>query len=241
MLEKARELRVHLVQIADNLPLHEMPERDVIHLRDLSLEYGISLETGTRGVSEDHIKKYTEISTFLNSSILRCVIDTPELEPTPDETIALVEKLIPHLETADVKLAIENHDRFTVNTLNYILRRLESNHVGICFDTANSFGCLEGPNELLGKLGRRIINVHIKDVSVERLPHNYGFTIKGAPAGFGQLDIGAIIDGIRSIGSDPNMILELWTPPEQNVNQTARKEDEWVRRSIHYLRQYIKQ
>jgi sugar phosphate isomerase/epimerase len=182
-----------------------------------------------------------EISTFLNSSILRCVVDTAELKPSPDETVVLIEKLTPHLEKADVKLAVENHDRFTVNTLDYILERLGSDHVGICFDTANSFGCLESPNEVLQKLGKRIINVHIKDISVERLSHNYGFMIQGAPAGYGQLDIGAIINKIKSTGNDPNVILELWTPPEQDINQTAKKEEEWVQRSIRYLRQHIKQ
>lgn len=241
LIRKAVDLKIFLVQIADNLPLHKQTEKELIELKDLSEEYGISLETGTKGIDTAHIQKYIDISTFLNSSILRCVIDTAENKPTPEETIVQLEKLVPFLERSQVKLAIENHDRFTADTLNYILDRIDTNFIGICYDTANSFGCLEGPMEVLEKLENKIINVHIKDIKVDRLPHKYGFTIYGSPAGYGQLDIKAIINKLRSIKSDPNVILELWTPPEQNMDQTVKKEQEWVRKSIMQLRKIIKQ
>ena len=50
-------------------------------------------------------------------------------------------------------LAIENHDRFNSTTLVEILERIDSDRVGICLDTVNSFGALEGPEVVLENLG----------------------------------------------------------------------------------------
>ena len=56
----------------------------------------------------------------------------------------------PHSKRAGVCLAIENHDRFPCATLAEILDRLDSPCAGICLDTANSLGCLEGRGNRAG-------------------------------------------------------------------------------------------
>ena len=35
-------------------------------------------------------------------------------------------------------------------------------------------------------------------------------------------------------------ILEQWTPPEETLEKTIEKEQIWARKSIQYLRKYIK-
>lgn len=66
-----------------------------------------------------------------------------------------------------------------------------------------------------------------------------GFILEGCPAGQGQLDILWILEELRRFGRDPNVVLELWTIPEANLEDTLKKEGEWVVQSIKYLRGLI--
>jgi sugar phosphate isomerase/epimerase len=138
-----------------------------------------------------------------------------------------------------VVLAIENHDRFKARELADILRRIDSDQVGVCLDTVNSFGALEGPEVVVETLGPWTVNLHIKDFDIFRASHLMGFTIEGRPAGQGQLDVPWLLDELKAMGRDHNAILELWTPPEATSQETVAKEATWARESIDYLRGII--
>ena len=43
----------------------------------------------------------------------------------------------------------------------------------------------------------------------------------------------------RTAGRDPNAILELWPAPETSVDATIKKEEEWARTSVQFLRTLI--
>lgn len=120
-----------------------------------------------------------------------------------------------------------------------MLKRLDSPHVGICLDTANSLGCTEGLETLLRVLGRWVVNLHVKDIRVRRLPHRRGFVVEGCPAGQGQVDIPWVLAELRAQGRDVNAILELWPPPEVAVAESVAKEAAWAAESIRYLRRFI--
>ena len=62
-------------------------------------------------------------------------------------------------------------------------RRSQLPYVGICLDTVNSFGSLEGPEVVIETLAPYTVNLHIKDFDIRRTDHNMGFTIFGTPAG----------------------------------------------------------
>ena len=70
-----------------------------------------------------------------------------------------------------------------------IVTSIDSPNVGICLDTVNSFGSLEGPAVVVEALGPYVVNLHVKDFSIRRHDHNMGFTLTGTPAGQGQLDL----------------------------------------------------
>jgi sugar phosphate isomerase/epimerase len=146
---------------------------------------------------------------------------------------------IPECDRLGITLAIENHDRFQAAALREIFDRVAHPRVGLCFDTANSLGCMEGAEHVLAVLGPHIVNVHVKDVSVARLSHNFGFVVEGRPAGAGQLDIPSLLGRVCALGRDPNVILELWPPPEATLAATIEKENAWVSQSVRYLRQFI--
>lgn len=239
LLRKATELGVGVVQIADNLPLDRMGARDLEALIRQAGEAGIELELGTCGIDQENLLEYLRLATRVRSSILRTLLDTPAYHPTVDEVIAVLAPLMPAFEQAGVRLAIENHDRFNAATLANMLERLNSPFAGICLDTANSIGCLENLETLLGTLGRQVVNLHIKDYAIVRPTHLKGFVVEGRPAGQGQLDVPWLLNKLKSLGLSVNAILELWPPPENDLAESIAKEDTWARQSIEYLRQYI--
>ena len=209
LVERAAALGVRVVQIADNLPLHELSGSEMADLRDLADRLGISIQVGTRGIEPDHLSAYLRLAQRFHSPILRVVVDTAQQQPTEAEIVESIGALVPELERAGVALAIENHDRFAVRALVGMLERIDSDRVGICLDTVNSFGALEGPEVVLDTLGPWVVNLHVKDFCIARASHKMGFTVEGCPAGRGRLDVVQLLDRLRDLGRDPDAILEL--------------------------------
>lgn len=230
LLEKAVRLRTPVLQIADNLPLHELSDAELRGFACRARARGVQLEAGTRGIRPEALRPYVRIAAELGSPILRTLI----IEATgEDEAAALLREIVPDLKAAGVKLAIENHDLFKAAALRRIVERAGSEWIGICLDTANSLGCGEGIEQVLATLAPLVINLHVKDFTARRLPHNKGFIIEGCPAGRGLLDIPALLAGLPS---DMSAVLELWPPPEPEISASIAKEEAWVEESIAYLR-----
>lgn len=239
LLDKAVQLGIGVVQICDNMPLDRLAPDELEALVTAAQAQRIELEVGTRGIACDHLRRYIALARRCGSRILRVVVDTTDHHPTPDEVTDTARALLPELADAGVRLAIENHDRFTAATLAGIMQRIGSEWVGICLDTVNSFGALEGPQVVVETLAPHTVNLHIKDFVVRRMPSNMGFVIEGLPAGQGRLDVPWLLQALRNAGRDPNAILELWTPPEADLAATIAKEDAWATASVARLRQWI--
>lgn len=241
LVQAAADLGVHVVQIADNMSLDRLTESELAQLERSARKLDVAIEIGTRGIEPTHVRRYLELAVRFGSPILRIVIDTPKHRPSVEEIVETIRQLISEFENAGVCLAIENHDRFKVSALADIIQRIDSPSVGICLDTVNSFGSLEGPEVVVSTLGPLTANLHVKDFSVRRVESQMGFVIEGCPTGEGRLDTPWILERLSDYGRDPNAILELWTPPEKSLLETISKEAEWARRSIAYLRRLITQ
>lgn len=239
LLEKAADLGVRVVQIADNLPLHRLPPQELDELAGRARGLGISIEVGTRGIGREHLSAYLRLCERLESPILRVVVDTADHHPSDEEIVSTLRTLTRDFARADVRLAIENHDRFRAADLARIVRRVRSRHVRVCLDVGNSLGALEGPEVVVKTLAPLAVNLHVKDFIVRRVSHQMGFIVEGRPAGQGQLDIPWVLERIRNAGRDPNAILEQWTPPESDLTHTIAKEAEWAAASVGYLRRLI--
>jgi 3-oxoisoapionate decarboxylase len=239
LLSKAADLGVRVVQIADNLPLGLLSSDRMGSLAERASQLGIQLEVGTSGIEPEHLQTYLEVALRLRSPLLRVVIDTETSQPTLDEIVDSFHQSLPAFTAAGVWLAIENHDRLPAASLVHILERCRGHQLAVCLDTANSVACGEDVSTLLRALGPWIINMHLKDYCVGRLPHKKGFLIEGCPAGGGVLDIPQLLSDISRFGRDPNIVLELWSSPEATVDQSIAKEELWIQQSIRYLRQYL--
>ena len=239
LVERARDLGLGLVQLCDNLQLEKLSEQELRKLKEKSEDLGIKIEIGARGIEPEYLLGQLELAVRFNSSILRVVVDSTGHHPSPEEVVQLLGAMVGKFEKAGVVIAIENHDRFTAPVFAQMIEEIGSSHVGICLDTVNSFGALEGPALVADALSRYVVNLHIKDFDIRRADYSLGFVIEGTPAGQGRLDIPRLLEKLDRTGRDFNAILELWTPPEDDIQATIAKEEAWATQSIEYLRQII--
>ena len=66
-----------------------------------------------------------------------------------------------------------------------------------------------------------------------------GFIINGTITGQGMLPIKWLFNEVAKYGKCHSAILELWPPPEKEVEATIKKEELWVGESARYLRGII--
>jgi 3-oxoisoapionate decarboxylase len=239
LVEMAIAHQVPVVQFGDNLPLHQFTGRELLKLKQLADNNGIHIEVGTRGLREVNILQYLHIAQQVASPFIRMVIDEEGYQPAVEKIIAAIRNVLPALKDAGIVLAIENHDRFTAADLQHIILQTDTKWVGICMDTANSFGAGEGVREIVQVLAPYTINVHVKDFIIKRVEHKMGFTIEGTACGEGMLDIPWLITELKKTGTCKTATLEIWSNALEAIGQTVQREKEWFEKSIDYLKTII--
>jgi 3-oxoisoapionate decarboxylase len=238
LVERATRMGVHVLQIADNLPDDTYTQASVEAIAAHASQAGVAVELGTRGSIPEHLRCFVDLARRLGSPILRVVTDKGEDQPSEAEIIDRFAAVADDCRQAGVVIAMENHDRLKSRALARIAAALPA-HVGICLDTVNSFGALEGPEVVVETLGPYTVNLHLKDFAVVRYPSMFGFRVEGRPAGQGMLDIPWLLGKLRSFGRDCNAILELWPLQEATQDDSIRLEAEWAEASVRALRRWI--
>jgi sugar phosphate isomerase/epimerase len=237
LLNTARELELELVQIADNMPLHEMTEEQVHTLCETAGNLQIAIEVGANDLTAANLEHYIHLADKLKSKILRFSIDGKDHKPGVNEVISIVRNAVPELKNRGITLALENHERLLTFDFREIIEAVGNSHVGICLDCANSLGVGEGFREVVTALAPYTVNFHLKEVFIRRKSHMMGFEIEGRPFGEGCLPLQWMLEQLPP--TCKTAILEQWTPPEENLQRTIQKERDWAERSIAYLKPYF--
>lgn len=235
LCQRALDLGVRVVQLCDNLPL---PDSELDGLLDFARRHGLTIEWGTRGLDDATLNGIAPRLAMFGCPFVRLVVDRGPSQPSPAEVVDRLRHWLATLPDS-VSIALENHDRFSAAQLAAIIEATGRARVGITLDTVNSFGALEGPRVVVETLAPYVINLHVKDFVVQRVPSQMGFIIEGRPAGQGQLDIPWLLDALRAAGRHPNAILELWTPPADTLDDTLRRESQWAESSVAFLRRFL--
>jgi 3-oxoisoapionate decarboxylase len=235
----AAKKNIRYVQIGDNYPLHKLSGEELKDLRKMADELKVKIQVGTKGLSVLNVNNYLGIARNMNSSFLRIIIDEDDYRPTEEEVTGILIKLIPALQEANMKLIIENHDRFKVQTLKRIIENTDPKWIGICLDTANSLGAGEGIAEVVEMLSPYTVNLHIKDFKIGRFKHKMGFNVIGCIAGEGMLDIPWLIKEVDKHGKCETATMELWSEPCQTIELTLEQEKRWADKSIDYLKTLV--
>jgi len=238
LLEKAVQANVTVVQIADNLPLHDLDDAELDGLREAARARGLTLEAGTRGLDPEHLARYIGIARRIGARILRTV---PSGNLGGHQTMAAAEagirEVLPMLDRQGVTLALENNEAFSAEEFASLVQRFHSPRVGICLDTANSLGRLEPLETVVGWLAEHAVVLHAKDYDIQRIDTRMGFSVIGKPAGQGRVDFDWVLAELCRHGrTGISVLVEHWPPFAGSIEETVRIEQEWLATSVRFLR-----
>ena len=232
LIDQTRAFGLDVLQLADAVALHALGDAEIDAIGAHAVRTGVSLELGTRAESAEQIQAYLTLAAQLNARLLRVSLRGQ----ASAAAIELIGSAVPQLEAVGVRLVLETHETLRAQQLLHIVETVASPWVGVCFDTANSLGCLEGAAQVFATVARHIVNVHIKDVRARRNADNSGFVIEGVPAGQGQIDLPDLFAQLRALDRPLSLILENWVPGEATLAATLEKERLWAAEGVAYCR-----
>jgi 3-oxoisoapionate decarboxylase len=239
LLEKAKALEVRLVQTGPNLPIDQLPDEELNQFIECAQAWGIELELGTRGLDYEHLQRQVMLAKRMGAQLIRTLPEIGGRYVTNGRLIPpVVKEIVPLLEREGMKLAIEN-GRLPAAELCVALDAVGSRNVGVVLDMVNSLAIPEGWKEVTRSLAPYTMNVHYKDFTIQRAWHMMGFICEGTRAGRGMVEIEWLLETLQVSPYDYNVIVELWTPEQPTIDQTAALEQAWAIESVFYLRQHI--
>ena len=236
LIEKTKQFGIKVLQVGDNLPMHEWDEERLNMFNRKLKENRIELEIGAKGLMEEQLHRYLELCLKFDTKVLRFIVDDKNYQPSLNEINKIIQSNIKLIKRNNVVLALENHDRFMATDYAYMIKQTGSNLVGICLDTANSIATGEGLASIIDILSPYTVNLHLKDFGISRLPHKQGFIVGGRIAGEGLLNIPSLMKKILQYNRCHTCILEQWVPPEKKIEATLEKENQWAEKSMNYLK-----
>jgi sugar phosphate isomerase/epimerase len=234
LFERASLLKVGVVQLADNLALHNMDTAELRDAREQATSLGLTIEIGTRGVEPAHLRRYLKLATEFDAALVRTLTHVGDQQPSLEQAEKWIREVLPEFEAQGTTLGLENYEKHSCRDLSSLVRRLESGHIGICLDTVNSLGALETPRDVVAILGPLTVNLHVKDFAIARIPQMMGFAVSGAQAGTGLLDVPWLVEQIPA-RENTSAILEQWPPWRESLEATIENEREWAELGIQYL------
>ena len=235
LLDVASRYGLRVVQYADNLPLHLLPDSDLDFLAGRARDASIALEVGAQPFDVPHMARYIEIGRRLDARILRVALDGPDAARPVSELGAEFAQLLPPARDAEIRIAIENHFNFPSRRLVDLVAAIDDDQVAICMDVANSICAGEWPEETVSILAPYTINLHLKDYVIVPDSHGVGFAIQGCPLGQGRTNCRAIMDA-APYPADMSVILEQWLPRGPDMDVVRQREYSWLEQSVSYAR-----
>ncbi len=237
LLEKAIELDVKIVQLCENISLQGYNSKSLRQLRRRAEERGIALEIGIQEADLSILRAYLATAIFLGCNLVRVALNTPGKHPTLNESVEIINELLPVLKTESITLALENHFHLSSMEMLKLVKVVNNPLVGICLDTVNSIGLLEKPLDTVRSLAPYAVSVHLKDYKIVQC--SVGYRIVGTPLGAGFLDIKSVIDLLNRSPYNPNIILEQWMDRLKSEEKTLQMEEDWVRRSVKHIKKSL--
>ena len=120
-----------------------------------------------------------------------------------------IESVAPIVEKHRIPLAIENHKDWLIPHMLERLKCIDSEYVGVCIDTGNSFAILEDPMDVVNAYAPWAHSVHLKDMAV--CEYEDGFLLADVVLGEGTLDLPQIVEIIRKAKPGMKFSVEMST------------------------------
>ncbi|MCD6322459.1 MAG: sugar phosphate isomerase/epimerase [Clostridiales bacterium] len=228
-------------------PYHIDLEKDAGWVRDFAKENGMYVELGACGTSIEELEPSIEAAELLGAKLLRTFVggDCLDGRTATAKRAALAKKqlksVLPVAESHGVKIAVENHGDIYIEDMLFILG-LESEYLGVCYDSGNFAFTGENPIEGINAFGKKILCTHLKDVChANKYPDAKPFITVKSPVHFcalgdGYLPINDIVGGLAELGIQ-NITLEICSPCDKSLQESELLafEENNVKKSILYL------
>lgn len=109
--------------------------------------------------------------------------------PQIDALVVMFKEAVKHARDLNIKMAVENHIDFTSEEILEILERVDSEYLGLNFDTGNFLRLLDDPVKGMEKLAPFVYATHVKDLLPDKnaSPTDW-FFFAGVPVGKGLIN-----------------------------------------------------
>ncbi len=238
-IDRAVHFDVPVVQLAVLPDLSAMSDEELSEIRDYATANGRELEIGTEGCGSEHLLHFLEIAKKLGAGFIRTILTTAS--PGLVEETASIAAVADQYNATGVYLGLENYESASFHDFFNVCKSIDNEYIGITLDTVNNLGLGEGVEEVTTTLMPYTKCFHVKDFTVTRAGSNAAFTITGAPAGEGTLDLIKHMSMLKKVHPTASIILELWTPFQESLKATAELEMEWAAISIHNMKKALAQ
>ena len=197
----------YLAKLKDRLDEHQLE-------RMLAWGHPDGLEGGNKPEGAKEIERHLDTIKLLGGDTMRIVGSSLMFRDQPhgpqiEKISAILKETIKRAEDAGVKLAIENHIDFTSDEILEILNEVDSDCLGVNFDSGNTLRVFEDPVEAARKLAKHTFATHIKDIDPSTgSPRDWTFWAS-APAGRGIIDMPGVVNALRDGGYDGMLCVEI--------------------------------
>lgn len=136
----------------------------------------------------------------------------------------MLELAAPIVEKHRIKLAVENHKDQRLDERLALYKQLDSEYIGACVDTGNSFALLDDLYGTIEALAPFAFSVHLKDQALQ--PTKEGFLLGDCPLGQGSFDLARMVAILKKAKPSIHFSLELITRDPLSV--PCLSEDYWA-------------
>ena len=184
---------------------------------------GAGVNPGHSGKSVDDLvaawKPLFPLASEVGASILNTCLGTfpnrtfksPSLDEQIQITIEVLRRVAPVAADYGVTITMELHVDLTSRELVHIVETVDSPHVGVNLDTANSLGLLEDPVEAASNLLPYVRTTHYKDTRIYLTDDGYNSQV--VPLGTGLVDLPTITEMLYKAQPDIHLNIEdAWGP-----------------------------
>ncbi len=213
-------------------PYHIDLENDTEWLREFASKNGMYIELGAGGTAPERLKTSIQAASTLGSKVLRtftggkCSEGRKATAKAARKTAGELVESTKIAEDYGVALALENHFDLFLEDLTFLMEEIDSEYLGICYDSGNFAACGEDVLKAFEILKDKIFCTHLKDVcAVGRYPDADPVGLPGAECHFcalgeGTLPIKEIISKIiDSKGRSFNFTIEIHSPFRRSLTE----------------------
>lgn len=239
VLHRVHAFGVRLVQVADSAELDNASDEHLRSLSKLAQRLDVSLQVGTTGATTAILLRYLHIARLLQADVVRLVLHQNLEDVDEGSAVEALRSVCGEYGAAGVTIAIENHFLTTSPSMVRLLDRVDSPHVRVVLDVANSIVCGEWPRETIEALAPYAVGLHLKDYDIVPDANGVGAHLIGAPLGRGRIDVAGVFSALEQAGvltPDFAIILEHWAPRGHSDDDAYRTEHEWLEESLSSAR-----